>query len=453
MIDKSMLGQSFKLAWPISLQNVLVTLLSMVDVIMVGHLGDAAVASVGLGNRIQFVVMIICMGLAWGVGVLSAQYFGAGQSHRIRQAIQIAITIAIAALFPIICANFLVADKIVGFASNDISVISLGQQYLWITIPSLLMVAVILIIENALRSINQVRLPMVFSAFAIGCNILLNYWLINGGLGIEALGVEGAAWATTISRVIHLSTLLYFLISSKHMLAPKRSDLEGLKQKKAWWKLFNLVWPMMISFGIWSIGTFVYQLIYGNLGTTELAVMSLISPIEGIFISIFFGVASACSIMLGQQLGNDQFDVAWRIGKTFSFLCPVFALFIGLIALLIEPILMAPYAQMSAETLSLAHQIFILVALGAWIKIFNMTLALGMLRAGGDNRYCMISDILGLWVVSIPLTLTCAFVFNLPLLWVALAAYSEEVVKLVLFGYRVLSKKWMKNLSEPEASA
>ena len=76
--------QAAKLAWPISLQSILVTLLGMVDIIMVSHLGDSAVAAVGISNRIFFVFLIIVTGIASGVGVLSAQYFGAGQLQKIK---------------------------------------------------------------------------------------------------------------------------------------------------------------------------------------------------------------------------------------------------------------------------------------------------------------------------------------------------------------------------------
>ncbi|REL32375.1 MATE family efflux transporter [Thalassotalea euphylliae] len=447
MTSSSQLRQTIKLAWPISLQNMLVTLLGMIDVVMVGHLGNAAVASVGLGNRIQFVVLVIATGLSWGVGVLAAQYFGAGKSDRIRRSIQIASVFALLAFTPIAIINFYTADVVIGWASSDSQVIALGEVYLWITMPSLIFVGLILIVENALRSIGQVKLPLAFSCVAIVINIVLNYWLINGGLGVPALGVEGAAWATLISRALHLAIIWHFLIKNRHLLAPKSGDLSLLANRRAWWHLFQLVWPMMMSFGIWSIGTFMYQLIYGQLGTEALAVMSLLSPIEGIFLSVFFGLASACSIMVGQKLGADAFEQAWQVAKSFFVLCPIVAIGLGGLALLLEGIIFSPYENMSSQTLATAHQVFTLIALGAWLKVCNMTLALGVIRAGGDNKFCMITDIFGMWAVSIPLTYIAATVWNLPLIWVALVAYSEEVAKLILFGWRTWSKKWMRNLS------
>ena len=304
-LNTASLKDSLKLAWPISLQNVLVTLLGMVDVMMVSHLGDAAVAAVGLGNRIQFVVLVIIMGLSWGVGILVAQYWGAGQHVKIRRTVLMGALIGVFAMLPIVFSFFYLADDVIALGSEDTQVIALGQSYLWITMPSLCLLAVIMVLENALRSLNQVRLPMILSTIAIAINIVLNYWLINGGLGIQALGVDGAALATTISRAIHLLLFIYVLVKALHPVIPHGEDIKLLAQKSPWWKLLKIVWPMMFSFGVWSLGTFVYQLFYGQMGTKELAVMSLLSPIEGMYMSLFFGFASACAIMVGQKLGAD----------------------------------------------------------------------------------------------------------------------------------------------------
>ncbi len=117
LIHFSSIKNSFKLAWPISLQNILVTLLSMIDIMMVSHLGDAAVAAVGLANRIQFVILVIITGLGWGVGVLASQYFGAGKIDKIRQSILMGISIGILVMIPIVILTFYFAD----------STMSLGQ--------------------------------------------------------------------------------------------------------------------------------------------------------------------------------------------------------------------------------------------------------------------------------------------------------------------------------------
>lgn len=447
MLNKQQIKQTLKLGWPISLQNILVTLLSMIDVVMVSHLGDAAIGAVGLGNRVMFVVMVIVLGLSWGVGILAAQYHGAGQTNKIRLNIIIGSIYGLMALLPIIILNFFYADSILSLGTEDQNVIHLGQTYLWITMPSMVFVAVIQVLENALRSINQVKLPLLFSVFSILLNVVLNYWLINGGLGIEPMGVIGAAIATTASRLFQMVLMLLILKHIKHQLSVKRSDFSLLNNKADWLKLLKLVAPMMFGFGIWSLGSFCYQLIYGRMGINELAVISMLLPVEGIIISVFFGIASACSILVGQHLGAKKLTEAWNVAKTFSLISPVIAIIIGALLLLAKDIILLPYQGASLQSLELASQVFVVIALLSWMKVINMTLALGVLRAGGDNRFCLMTDAIAMWVVALPLTFLAAFYWELAFVYVVIISYSEEFIKAFMFGVRVKNKRWMNNLT------
>ena len=122
----------------------------------------------------------------------------------------------------------------------------------------------------------------------------------------------------------------------------------------------------------------------------------------------------------------------------------------------LESFVFMPYNNLDPDTLSVAHDIFMLITFGTCIKVFNMTASMGILRAGGDNKHCLLIDFSGMWVVGIPLTFMAAFYFSLPVFWVVLITYSEEVVKSVLFVYRLKAKYWLRNLAvdvTPESSA
>jgi putative MATE family efflux protein len=445
--NTSTLKQSLKLAWPISLQSILVTMLGMSDIMMVGHLGDTAVASVGLGNRIQFVVLIILSGLATGVGVLSAQYFGAGKNGRISPVIIKTLVLGAGFLLPVILLTFAFGERIVGLGTTDPAIITIGKEYLWITMPSLVFVVVVMVFENALRGLGQVRFSMGLGMIAIVINIVLNYWLINGGLGVDALGVAGAAWATFIARGVHALLIVFWLAKRKHVVFPTDPLGNDFYDKGQWTHLAKLVWPMMVSFGVWSLGTFVYQLIYGRIGTQELAVMSLLAPLEGLLIAFLIGFASACSIMVGQRLGQNAFHSAWSVAKGFAISAPIVTFFLGLVMWSLESFVFMPYDNLDQDTLAVAHDIFMLITFGTCIKVFNMTASMGILRAGGDNKHCLLIDFSGMWVVGIPITFAAAFYFDLPVYWVVLVTYSEEIVKSVLFVSRLKAKFWLRNLA------
>jgi putative MATE family efflux protein len=445
--NSNFLKQVFKLAWPISLQNILVTVLGMVDIIMVSHLGESAVAAVGISNRVFFVVLIILMGVASGVSVLSAQYAGAAQVHKIKNTVAMGILFSILVLCPIVLLNFYYADNILQLASTDNSLVTVGEEYLWITVPSLFFLAIVMVLEHALRATGQVKLPMLFSVVAIILNIILNFWLINGGLGVDAMGVAGAAWATTIARLFHLLMIVYCLKKIIHPILPTRNNFCEIYDRVMWSKFVKLILPMMIGFGIWSLGTFVYQLIYGRMGTQELAIMSILTPIEGFLIAFFIGFSSACAIMIGQNLGKNNFVQAWKTGIVFSIGAPIVTLFLAFLLYILEDTIFLSFQSMTEQTLTLTSEIFLLLIFGTCLKVFNMTMSIGILRAGGDNNYCVLIDSIGMWVVSIPLTFMAAFYFQLPLFWVVVTAYSEEICKSFLFVWRMKKKVWLKNLT------
>lgn len=439
--------ETLRLAWPISLQSILVTLLGMIDIIMVSHLGDEAMASVGISNRIVFVFLVMLTGIASGVGVLSAQYFGAGQRSKIKNIIVMASVFSVIFLIPVFMLTVFFSSHVLKLASSDASVLLLGQQYLLITIPSLFFVAIILIFEHALRAIGQVKLPMLFSVLAIVLNIFLNYWLIHGGMGVDAMGVEGAAWATSLSRLFHVFIIIYILYKVTHPVFPSLRHMKNLREGRQWRKFLQLIWPMMLSFGVWSLGTFIYQLVYGQMGTQELAVMSMLMPIEGILIAFFIGFSSACAIIVGQSLGKNDFQEAWHTGVFFVLGGPVITFILAWLIYYFEWLVFKPFNSIEEVTLALASEIFVLLIFGTCLKVYNMTVSMGVLRAGGDNKFCLYIDTVGMWIVSIPLTFMAALYFQWPLFWVVVTAYSEEICKIVMFSFRMRQKIWLKNLT------
>ena len=447
LIDFKIIRRSTSLAWPIALQSILTNMLAAIDIAMVSHLGDSAVGAVGLGNRFQFMILVVVLGIAWAVGILSAQYYGAGKTEKIRNTIALGAAVANTALLPIYILNLAFADRFIGLGTTNEMVIEQGQAYLWYTLPSLSFVAIILAYDNALRALNQVKTPMVLSIIALSLNILFNYWFINGGLGVQAMGVKGAALATSLARFIQLLLVLGYLRQKRHILSFVKSDFKNFFNIEAAKHFIGLAAPMMLGFALWSIGIFTYQIIYGRMGTQELAVMSTMAPIEAMFISLFFGLASACSILIGQCLGADRFEDARTCARSFIIFSPICAMATGGVVLCAQGLVLLPFSSLPASTLDTASSVLVVVVLSTWIKVLNMTIAMGILRAGGDNVIVTYIDSIGMWMVGIPLAATAAFYFDLPLIYVVAATYSEEIVKGVLFTWRARHGAWLRNLT------
>lgn len=449
---QSTLMRCIKIAWPVSLQSVLAAALGMIDIIMVSHLGEASVAGIGLAGKVQFVLLMI--GAAFGVtsGILVAQYIGAKKEHAIAAIIAQILVVAVALMLPLVMLSNLFSVPLVSLSSSDADVIRISSQYLTITLPSILILLVYQVFEGALRGMAQVLVPLLFGIMAMLINVLLNYLLINGLVVsdsqlIPVLGTDGAAWATSISRALLLLGLLIYMMKTKHLCLPTKRSIVLRKPECRWSRIITISLPVALNFGIWALGTFVYQIIFGGLGTQALAVISMLAPIEGTLISLFMGFATASSVLTGQKLGNNEMQSAYRIARNMTFSITAIALFIGIIVWLFSDLLLTPFADYDADTLELATQILMVMCLGIAIKTANMTISLGVLRSGADNRFCLFTDTIGMWMVGIPVTWYVAG-SNGTLLWVFIATYSEEATKYGLFSWRMLSKKWLRNVTE-----
>lgn len=447
----SIIATVVKLAWPVSLQSVLAAVLGMIDIMMVAHLGEGSVAGMGLANRILFVLLMI--GSAFGVtaGIFIAQFAGAKKYHVVPVIIAQILIIAAAIMLPLMLFTSMFATQLSALGSDSETVISVSTSYLYITLPSILFLLVYQIFEGGLRGLKQVYVPLFFGVITMLLNIFLNYILINGVIlesqtFIPAMGTDGAAWATTFSRIALLIGLLAWLLHKKHLCLPTNSVVSLKSPECQWSKLLGNGIPLTLNFGVWALGTFIYQVIFGSLGSQSLAVMSILAPIEGIVMSLFLGFATAASVLIGQKLGANQMELAYKLGTRLTFSITFFAVLTGLLVLWMQQWLLAPYSNYSADTLTLASQVLMILCIGVAIKTTNMMLSLGALRAGGDNRFCLLTDTFGMWLIGIPLTWFVAGQSGI-LIWVVITTYSEEISKCGLFIWRLFSRKWQRNMT------
>lgn len=189
--DREFMTRLWRLALPVSLQSMMFSLLGLIDIMMVSQLGTTAVAAVGLGNRVFFFNLLVIAGLAGGVSVLAAQYFGRGEMAGVRRSLALAIVGALLVTLPFAFIYVLSPGSVLGFASQDPALRALADQFLMITGATILCTAIVVPLESALRSVGNAAAPTRIGIIAIIANVILNYALIFGHFGFEAMGVAG----------------------------------------------------------------------------------------------------------------------------------------------------------------------------------------------------------------------------------------------------------------------
>jgi putative MATE family efflux protein len=446
--DKAFLRRLVAIALPITLQSIMFSSRGLVDVLMLGQLGEAEIAAVGVAARATFVTTIMLVGVTTGGALLTAQYWGAGNKEGVRQSTSLTWLISMVfAAFTVLLFVFF-PEAIMGLTTDSREVISLGAEYLVITSVSMFAVACVASMAVGLRAMHQPGTSTFFSGIGIASNIFLNWVLIFGHLGMPALGIKGAAIATVISGAIEVAFLFGYLWRKKHTIAFGLSDLAAILVVDKIIRFLKLSLPTTFNFLAWAGGLFAYHAIMGQAGVQGLAALSVMTPVESIALAMMIGMSNAAAVLVGNQLGAKNFEPVYYQAWATIALNLLIAIIVAITLLMTNNLILDAFSALTVETRKLAGQFMLILAFGVILRSIPMMAIVGVLRAGGDVKFCLYQDLVAQWLISIPLAAFAAIKLGLEPQWVYLFFLTEEVVKWVGSLMRMASKKWMKNLIE-----
>ncbi|MBX2858499.1 MAG: MATE family efflux transporter [Cellvibrionaceae bacterium] len=421
--------------------------MGMADVYMVEDIGQVAVAAVGMAAKLHFLLTVLMAGLATACSVLIAQNFGAKNLARCKQVLCVTLVVGALLMLPCIALFSWNNQSWLRWINPDSKVIAVCSSYLVITAPALLITQFIMIYEAATRSLGNTSLPLAVGTIAGIANIALNYVFINGKLGFPPLGVDGAAWGTLVARALQLLLFWCWLYAKRHQFAIKPSELRTYASMSEICQFLSFSMPLMINYLVWATGNAAYHVFTGYTGTHALAAMGIFVPVETAFFALFIGLANASSIMIGHALGANKLDEAWRLSRFFSRIS--LALAFGFCATLyfLQPWILGLFSDTRPQTLEAISQIFSIFCCLSWIKVLNLVRIIGVLRAGGDNRFVLMVDTLAMWVIGLPIFIGFIFVLKLPFALVYLATFIEDIIKTLPVYRRIEKRIWLRNLS------
>lgn len=435
------------IAVPVGLQSMLQSSFAMVDQLMVGQLGSAAVSAVEVAGRPAFIYSVVVGAAAAITGIMISQYLGMGDGEMADKSLSVnlAAAAALAALFTALCLLF--AGQIVSiYIKDDPVILAAGREYLvWIAWTYLPM-GISSILAVMIRCMDRAVWPLFAGISSAVVNTALNYVLIFGRLGFPALGITGAAIASVISQLVNL---LLMLVMFWRVRVRRRGSFrfslalgaDGYRQ------YFIMLLPILINEFLWSVGQNVNTFIYGHLEQGDLASMSMTGPIQGLFIGALSGVSQAAGILIGKRLGAGEYDKAYQESKKLMW----YGLAGSLVLSMLLVWLRGPYVllyQVEPSVQDTAGKLLMVFAILAPLKVANMILGGGIIRSGGKTTYIMLIDIMGTWLVGVPLGLVTAFVFRLPVVWVYFILSQEELVRLILTIIVFRRRNWMERLQK-----
>lgn len=432
--------QVINIAIPVALQSMLQSSFSMIDQIMVGQLGEKSIAAVEIAGKPGFIYSVVVGAVCTIAGIMISQYIGKKDRESEEKSICVNFLVMMLTGIAFFFISRMFPLQFIRLFTNDARVISEGSVYLGIIGWTFIPLGITNIFGAAIRCRGKSSWPLYVGFVSATLNTGLNYCLIFGNYGMPMLGVKGAAYASVISQVAGavLIIVMFFRLYGRIRYSVSLG-------KENYWQYLSMLIPIVINEFLWSVGQSINTFVYGHMSTDELAGMSLTGSLQGLTIGALSGIAQAAGILVGKRLGEGQYDQAYQESKK---LC-VYG-FIG--SILFSVTIMAlktPYVHLfnvSDDVRAIGLALLTAFAVLMPIKVLNMILGGGIIRSGGRTKYIMMIDMLGTWLIGVPIALVTGLVFKFPIVWVYFMLSQEEVVRFIISIFMFRSRKWMNTI-------
>ena len=453
--DKAFYRYLVSLTAPIALQNLITFSLGLIDTLMVSRLGNDEMAAVTAANVPVFLLISIVFGVQSGVGILISQYWGKKDLPSISRVIGVAAFLGVSLALIVALVLFAWPVAIMDLLSNKHHLSLLGAPYLRLIGFSYVFNMLSSIYVSAQRSVENAGFGMKLFGMSTVLNTGLNYLLIFGKCGFPALGVEGAALATLLSRVAEFLVCLICALRSR--LIPL--DLRALL-RPGWEMLRRFVKyasPVLVNELFWGLGNSLLTVILGHttVSVAFLAANGVMGNLNRLFLVVCFGLGAATAVMVGKAIGEGQrHDELMALAKTLSWVTILVGAVLAVIALVLVPLLFQPVIFPLFELYDLSAHLATTLAVTGFACIplhaYSISAVTGILRAGGDVLWSTVLDLAPQWVLALPLTAVLALVLDADPWFVSLAIQAESFVKCPICLWRIRSRKWIHDVTLPE---
>ena len=441
----------FKLAMPIALQHLLINSLTFVDTLFMSQLGDVALSASGMAFQWNWLMNMITFGLCSGSALFIAQYWGAKKISDIQNTCRIAVVSALCSALFFMIGALCFPVQIMSVFNRNPDVVKTGANYLRILAFSYPATAISSVLSTVLRSTERVKLPMVVSGISTSVNIVLDYAMIFGKLGFPAMGVTGAALATTISAWIGLGSLITVSFCQKNIIImPVKKYFQF---KFADFKKFMIkASPVIFNELMWGLGTVCNNAIYSNTGYENFAACTILRTVESLCLILFIGLNDGGAVIIGKTIGEGDLTKAYRNAKRLLWATPLISAFLAVFVITFREKVIYLFnmsGNITETTVLIASTIIIIYAVELCFRNIPYTMICAIFRSGGDSVIGTKLDFICLWILAIPVTFVTAFVLKLPFPMILLTAYLvEDVPKCIMCFKHFISKKWIMPVVE-----
>lgn len=417
------------LAFPVVVVQVGMMAMGVVDTIMVGHFSERDLAAVALGNLYFFTATVFPMGILLALDPLISQAVGAGDSLGVTRGLQRAGFLAVVLALPATIV-LVPGQALLTLLAQPPEVVPVAAGYARAAIPGVFPFLAFVVLRQTLQAMGKLAPIVLTIVLANLANLLFNWVLIFGNVGLPPLGAVGSGWASSLSRWL---MLLGLLALAWPLLRTHLRRLRGdVLQAGPLLRMVRLGAPIGVQFAL-EFGAFgAIGILMGWLGTLAMAGHQVALNLASLTFMVPLGISQATAILVGQEVGRGDPPGARRAAGTglllgASFMCVTALVFLAF------PELLARFYTTQEEVVALAA---VLIPLAGVFQIFDglQVVAAGVLRGVGDTRSPMVINLLAFWCVGMPVSVW--FGFRTPAgpvgLWWGLVAGLAGVAVLLL---------------------
>lgn len=443
--DKVLMKNCITLAIPIMFQNLVVSAVTLVDNLMVGMLGDTAISGVASANKYYTIIFFIINSVVAACVIFMAQYNGADNIDKMKETYRFSL---LSSYVPIIIGFVIVSlfpTQLIGFLIDDQAIILEGTKYIKLAAYSYLPLGLSIAISGAMRAVGDSKTPMIISIISIIVNAFLDYGLILGKFGMPMLGVEGAAIATIIARIVEVVLLIRALKKGYYIFDTEIKELFVFDKELAKEIIIKAL-PLVVNEMLFQLGMAMQLKAISTRGPIANTAYSIAITVSDLFFVLFGGMATATTVLVGTPLGANKLQEAKDNGYKLIVFSVILAFFFGVAMFLSQFVVPLIYPSISKDALSTAQLFLRTMGCLFWIYMFDCQCYF-TLRAGGDTKSTLFMDSGFMWLVNLPVLFALALFTDAPTIVVYVCGQLTDVIKAFFAFYMVKKEKWVKNLA------
>lgn len=403
------------LAWPVIAQNLLETLVGVVDTLLVARLGAAAIAGVGTNVQVLFIVLGVLMGISAGSTILVAHAVGARDWPAAQLVSKQSIVWGLLGSIPVALLFALFARRVIGAFGVAADVAAIGAACLQISMIGFPAFMLIFIIGGIMRGAGDTRTPLAAGIVSNIVNAVLAWVLIYGGLGVPAIGAVGSAWAATIGRFVAVAFLIAILVRGRGRLT-LRGRADWMPRFAAVRRVLALGMPAAFEQVLISGAFTLLTGIIATLGTISLAAQRISFTALSLSFLPGIGFAIATSTLVGQSIGAGRPHEARAAARASAEWVTLWMIPLGIVFLAFAHPIMGLFTD-DREVIDIGARSLQVLAFSQplWGLLFVWA---GALRGAGNTRLPLVFNVFGMWfgVVLAFVVIRVADV-SLPLIW------------------------------------